>query len=489
VAHSTPAKVLLTTTLQPLVIQLSGSLAHGAKLLDQFLRQEPTPQKTVAFEQALRPLLQEVGRRIMAWVLNHIEPACPEEMPARLWWKGQAYRRRRAHRTAIATLFGPVVVWRRLYEPLTPGRHAIHPLELRLGIEGGVATPALAARIGGWAAEHTQRQVLALLQHDHGVPWSCTTLRKLLGCLRTGMEAHRQAAQVAQVVRWLHQARASRGRFQPVLAVGRDGVNVPLRHGAWKEGAAATVSVLDRRGKRRGTVYLGQMPEAGQHTLTTHLTALIRAILQHVDAQNLRLVYVSDDGYHPSDYYHTVLKTMPDPQRPWRPLVWLRIIDYYHACLYIQQLAEALFGPTPRGRAWAQQMRQHLKTQSDGITRVLQSAGAFRRQHGLWGKASKDVLLVDADEQESATIFTAIRKRDQSGRPQYTSIILRESNLRSELDRMRSKYDDVIVDTGGRDTRAQRASLSLADMLLLPFNPRSLDIWTLENVEKLLEAV
>jgi chromosome partitioning protein len=101
--------------------------------------------------------------------------------------------------------------------------------------------------------------------------------------------------------------------------------------------------------------------------------------------------------------------------------------------------------------------------------------------------AGKDVLLVDADEQESATIFTAIRKREHTERPQYTSIILRDSAVRTELERMRDKYDDIIVDTGGRDTRSQRASLSLADILLLPFNPRSLDIWTLENVEKLLE--
>jgi chromosome partitioning protein len=103
--------------------------------------------------------------------------------------------------------------------------------------------------------------------------------------------------------------------------------------------------------------------------------------------------------------------------------------------------------------------------------------------------AGKDVLLVDTDEQESATIFTAIRKRDQTDRPQYTSIILREGNLRSEIERMRTKYDDVIVDTGGRDTRAQRASLSVADVLLLPFSPRSLDIWTIENVEKLLQDI
>jgi hypothetical protein len=162
----------------------------------------------------------------------------------------------------MATLFGPVVVWRRLYEPLAPGLHAIHPLELNLGIEAGVATPALAERIGRWAAEHTQGQVLEMLTQDHGVHWSCTTLRKLLGSLRAGMAPHRHAAQVDQVVNWLHQARVSKGRFQPTLAVGRDGVNVPLRHGAWKEGATATVSVMNRCGKRVGTGYLGQMPES-----------------------------------------------------------------------------------------------------------------------------------------------------------------------------------------------------------------------------------
>ena len=86
----------------------------------------------------------------MTWVLNHLEPESPQEMPSRLWWKGQAYRRRRMHRTYLATLFGPVVLWRR-FEPLAPGGCSIHPLELRLGLEAGLATPALAKRIGGWA--------------------------------------------------------------------------------------------------------------------------------------------------------------------------------------------------------------------------------------------------------------------------------------------------------------------------------------------------
>ena len=349
---------------------LSGSLAHGAKLMAQFLDQEPTPQKMAPFERELRALLREVGRRMVAWVLHHVEPACPEEAPPRVWLQGRASRRRRKQRATIATLCGPVVVWRRLYEPLGQGARSMHPLEIRMGIEAGRATPALAERLGGWAAEHAQRQGLAMLTHDHGVPWSCTTLRTLLGSLSAAMGGHRQAAQVDQVVSWLHQARASTGRFHPTLAVGRDGVTVPLRHGAWKEGATATVSVMDRRGKRGGTVYLGQMPESGQTTLTTQLTALIQDILQQVDAQGLRLVSVSDDGYHPSDYDHNGLKQMHDPQRPWCTRAWRRMVDSSHACLDMQQLADALFGPSHKGRAWAKQMRKPLKTQSDGITRV-----------------------------------------------------------------------------------------------------------------------
>ena len=43
--HPTPTKVLFATTLQPLVGQLSGALAHGARLIAQCIHQEPTPQK------------------------------------------------------------------------------------------------------------------------------------------------------------------------------------------------------------------------------------------------------------------------------------------------------------------------------------------------------------------------------------------------------------------------------------------------------------
>ena len=385
--HPTPTNILLTTTLRPLVMELAGSLAQGARLVEQFLQQKPSPEKMVKFEQELRTLLREVGRRTLAWMMNRLEPERDDEAPAVVRFEDRLYRRRRRYRRSISTLFGTVEVWRRLYEPLAGGGGSIHPLQIRLGIEAGLATPALAERVGRWSTDHTQAQVLHMLQEDHGVSWSCTSLRKLLWTLRAGMALHRHRAQVDQVVQWLEQARTSQGRYRPTLSVGRDGIFVPLRHGMWQEGATGTVSVLDRRGNRLGTVYLGHMPESGQGRLTTQLSALLSDILTLVDSQRLRLVYVTDEGYHPSAYYHYVLKKMTDPRRPWRRLQWIRIVDCSHACQYIQQLADAIFGAGALAQSWAKQMRHVLKTKADGVARVLKSASALRRGRGLCGQA------------------------------------------------------------------------------------------------------
>src|SRR5215475_9134268 len=172
--HPTPTRTLLTTTFESLVMELSGLLARGTRLLDRFVHAEPTPATTMAFERKLSALLREVGRRIMTWTLNRLEPEADSEAPSRVSFEGRLYRRRRKPPHVVGTLFGPVTLWRRLYEPRGHRGRSIHPLELRLGIETGLATPALAERVGAWATDHTQHEVLEMVQRDHGVSWSCT---------------------------------------------------------------------------------------------------------------------------------------------------------------------------------------------------------------------------------------------------------------------------------------------------------------------------
>lgn len=98
----------------------------------------------------------------------------------------------------------------------------------------------------------------------------------------------------------------------------------------------------------------------------------------------------------------------------------------------------------------------------------------------------KDLLLIDADDQETATDFTTLRNDSVSAGAGYTSIRLSGSAVRTETKRLKDKYEEILIDTGGRDTASQSAALSVADVLLVPFVPRSFDVWTLEKVSSLV---
>ena len=103
--------------------------------------------------------------------------------------------------------------------------------------------------------------------------------------------------------------------------------------------------------------------------------------------------------------------------------------------------------------------------------------------------AGRDVLLVDGDDQESATLWAATRGEALGEANRITSVQLTGKSTRAELLKLVAKYDDVIVDAGGRDTTTQRAALTVAEMVVLPFPPRGPDIWTLDKVTAMLSEV
>lgn len=96
--------------------------------------------------------------------------------------------------------------------------------------------------------------------------------------------------------------------------------------------------------------------------------------------------------------------------------------------------------------------------------------------------AGRDVWLVDGDRQGTAQ--TAISIRAEEGRvpaiacSQYVD----GPALRSQVQHQRSKYQDIIIDAGGRDSTALRAALTLCDVLVIPFQPRSFDLWAMQDV-------
>ena len=118
-----------------------------------------------------------------------------------------------------------------------------------------------------------------------------------------------------------------------------------------------------------------------------------------------------------------------------------------------------------------------------GKTTVATNLAVMRSGEG------KDILLIDADDQETSTDFTILRNEILENGAGYTNIKLTGAAVRTETLRLKDKYQDIIVDTGGRDTSSQRAALTVADILLVPFVPRSFDVWTLEKVSKLVSEM
>ena len=98
----------------------------------------------------------------------------------------------------------------------------------------------------------------------------------------------------------------------------------------------------------------------------------------------------------------------------------------------------------------------------------------------------KRVLLVDADEQGTSRKFTQTRNEDQPDAAAYTCIQLADKAVRTEIAKIRHNYDFVIIDTGGRDTQAQRSGLAISSMLLAPFAPRDFDLDTLDKAETIV---
>jgi chromosome partitioning protein len=97
-----------------------------------------------------------------------------------------------------------------------------------------------------------------------------------------------------------------------------------------------------------------------------------------------------------------------------------------------------------------------------------------------------DVLLVDGDEQGTALLFTELRTT-QLGTPGYTAVRLQGTALRTQVRQLAPKYDDLIIDVGGRDTGSLRAALTVAHTLVIPVQPRSFDIWAVDQVAELVK--
>ncbi len=100
--------------------------------------------------------------------------------------------------------------------------------------------------------------------------------------------------------------------------------------------------------------------------------------------------------------------------------------------------------------------------------------------------SGRAVLLIDADRQGSAQFAATMRA--ESGRTPLACVQLADGRLlRAQLGPLAAKHDDTIIDAGGRDNESLRIGLLRSDLLVVPVQPRAVDVWSLADIVELID--
>ena len=93
-----------------------------------------------------------------------------------------------------------------------------------------------------------------------------------------------------------------------------------------------------------------------------------------------------------------------------------------------------------------------------------------------------DVCLMDADPQRSAAKWHA--DREEAGVVPLITLVEKLENLSQTLLSLDEKYDNIIVDVAGRNSRELITGGAVADQIIAPHQGSQLDLDTLEELEK-----
>ena len=99
-------------------------------------------------------------------------------------------------------------------------------------------------------------------------------------------------------------------------------------------------------------------------------------------------------------------------------------------------------------------------------------------------KNGHDVVLVDADRQCTAANW-AMDRADNQALP-TVHCVQKYENIRDTLLDLDKRYEYVIVDAAGRDSRELRTGMTAAHVLIVPFRPSQPDLDTLPKMQEVI---
>lgn len=94
----------------------------------------------------------------------------------------------------------------------------------------------------------------------------------------------------------------------------------------------------------------------------------------------------------------------------------------------------------------------------------------------------KEVCLVDADQQRSSAKWH--KDREEAGHNPKITLVEKLDNLTQTLKTLDSKFDYIIVDVAGRNSREMITGAMISDFVLAPHQASQLDLDTLEELQQ-----
>jgi chromosome partitioning protein len=101
--------------------------------------------------------------------------------------------------------------------------------------------------------------------------------------------------------------------------------------------------------------------------------------------------------------------------------------------------------------------------------------------------AGRDVLLIDTDPQGSANYWAQSRD-EENITPRVACVQKFGKGLPAEVKDLAHRYQDIIIDAGGRDSVELRSALVVVEKAYIPIQPSQFDIWTLNQMDELVET-
>lgn len=364
------------------------------ELVDSMAETELRASTFREFTSELRELTCKIGLEAFERAMEErdVRTACIERDGTRLRYRESVAR-------TWLTPFGRATIPRRCYASDGPDPRRAVPLDEMCGMQSAFMTPDVAQMAMFAVALITPREVEQLLAKTLPEAPSSTAVLNHLVKIGDAIEGRRQAIDD----RVCESAPLSKDG--DVLVASWDGVMIPMREQKgikWREAGVATISTYGPGAdgiEKKDTLYLARMPESCMRTLVEQIEQQVK---RAKESHDFRQFVVLCDGKR--GIWCTAKRSETLCSATF-------ILDFFHAAEHLSAASKALFGDTPKARAWFEKRRDQLQLEDGALAKIQRTLRRALKQ-----------LPLASDDQE--TLRATIRYfKANSSRMRYAEFI------------------------------------------------------------------